>query len=209
MKYGIMPRLMWKVFHGSFARELPSITKEDIEPLMKRSYGRYRDILTSIPEFEKGDRFLVNILSAAMLSAVLLELPERPPVKAVEGYYHNAMTKTSVMRLSLKRGGAYTAKAQKKLAQQAEDSTRRYRGNPYTWCFRFEPGPSLDSYSAIFSACGICHLFQTLELSEYIPAMCTYDYDMAELSGSVFTRQFTLAGGGPCCDCHYSRREQN
>lgn len=209
MKYGIMPHLMWKVFCGSFTRELPSITKETPEPLMKRSYGRYREILTSIPEFEKGDRFLVNILSASMLSAVLLELPERPPVKAVEGYYRNAMTNNPVMRLFLKKGGAYTAKAQAKLAQQAEDSTRRYRDNPYTWCFRFEPGASLDSYSAIFSACGICHLFQTLGLSEYIPAMCTYDYDMAELSGSVFTRQYTLAGGGSCCDCHYRRREKN
>lgn len=205
MKYGIMPHLMWKVFRGSFTRELPCITKEAPEPLMKRSYRRYRKILTSIPEFEKGDRFFVNILSASMLSAVLLE---RPPVKAVEGYYHNAMTNNFVMRLFLKRGGAYTAKAQEKLARQAEDSTRRYRDNPYTWCFTYEPGPSLDSYSAIFSACGICHLFQTLGLSDYIPAMCTYDYDMAELSGSVFTRQYTLAGGGPCCDCHYRRRER-
>lgn len=208
MKYGIMPHLMWKVFCGSFARELFRITQEAPKPLMKRSYRKYREILTSIPEFEKGDRFFVNILSASMLSAVLLELPERPPVKAVEGYYHNAMTNNPVMRLFLKKGGAYTAKAQAKLARQAEDSSRRYRDNPYTWCFRFEPGPSLDSYSAIFSACGICHLFQTLGLSEYTSVMCTYDYDMAELAGSVFTRKFTLAGGGPCCDCHYRRREK-
>ncbi len=38
------------------------------------------------------------------------------------------------------------------------------------------------------------------------PAMCTYDYEMAELGGIVFTRKYTLAGGGPCCDCHYRKK---
>ncbi|BAK98679.1 hypothetical protein OBV_14810 [Oscillibacter valericigenes Sjm18-20] len=31
--------------------------------------------------------------------------------------------------------------------------------------------------------------------------MCTYDYDMAEQGGTVFTRQYTLASGGTYCDC--------
>lgn len=206
MKYGRMPKLMWALFQSSFTRELPRLTQEVPKTLMERAHIRYREILAPIPEFEKDDRFLVNILSASMLLAVLLELKERPPVKVVEEYYHNAMTNNAVMRLFLKKGGAYTAKMQAKLASQAKDSVRRYENNPYTWRFTYEPGSDLNSYSAIFSACGICYLFQTLGLSEYIPAMCTYDYDMAELSGSVFTRQYTLAGGGPCCDCHYRRR---
>ena len=35
-----------------------------------------------------------------------------------------------------------------------------------------------------------------LGLKECIPAMCTLDYDMAELGNTVFTREYTLAGGG-------------
>ena len=208
MQFGMMPRLMWTVFRGSFTRELPKITREAPKPLMERAYRRYREILTTIPEFEKGDRFLVNFLGASMLPAVLLELPEKPPVKAVEEYYHNAMTNNTVMRLFLKKGGAYTAKGRAKLARQAADSPRRYQENPCTWCFTHEPGPDLNSYSTFFTACGIYRLFQSLGISEYTPAMCTYDYDMAELSGSEFTRQYTLAGGGPCCDCHYRRGER-
>ena len=34
-----------------------------------------------------------------------------------------------------------------------------------------------------------------LGLKEYIPAMCTLDYDMAELNDTVFTKEQTLAGG--------------
>lgn len=28
---------------------------------------------------------------------------------------------------------------------------------------------------------------------------------MAEKTGTVFTRQYTIAGGGPHCDCHYQK----
>ncbi len=205
MKYGTMPRLMWTVFRGSFARELPRLTDAPAGPLMGKAHRRYREILAPIPEFERGDRFLVNILSASMLSAVLLELQERPTVAAVEDFYHHAMTDSVAMKLFLKKGGRYTAKAQVKLAQQARDSGRRRAANPYTWQFTYEPGPDLNSYTANFTACGILHLLNSLGLSEYTPAMCTYDYDMAELSGSIFTRQYTLAEGRPCCDCHYRK----
>lgn len=42
-----------------------------------------------------------------------------------------------------------------------------------------------------------------LNLEEYIPAMCAFDYDMAKLNNTEFSRQYTLASGGPYCDCHY------
>lgn len=205
MKYGMMPRLMWAMFRGSFAKQLPRLTDTPAGPLMEKAHRRYQEILAPIPKFEKGDRFLVNIFSASMLSAVLLELPERPAVEAVEDYYHHAMTDNAVMKLFLKKGGRYTAKAQEKLAQQARDSGRRSAANPYTWRFTYEPGPGLNSYTANFTHCGILHLLDTLGLGEYVPAMCTYDYDMVELGGSIFTRKYTLAGGGPCCDCHYRK----
>lgn len=35
-------------------------------PLMKRAKITYKDILRSIPDFDRDDRFLMNILSAAM-----------------------------------------------------------------------------------------------------------------------------------------------
>ena len=205
MRYGVMPRLMWAVFRGSFTRELPRLTDAPAEPLMEKAHRRYREILAPIPEFERGDRFLVNILSASMLAAVLLELPKRPTVAAVADHYHHAMTNNAVMKLFLKRN-SYTAKAQAQLARQARDSVGRSAANPYTWRFTYEPGPDLTSYTANFTACGILHLLGTLGLGEYVPAMCTYDYEMAQQSGTLFTREYTLAGGGPCCDCHYQKR---
>ena len=41
-----------------------------------------------------------------------------------------------------------------------------------------------------------------LGLFDYIPAMCHLDYDMTDAGGTaVFVREYTLASGGPYCDC--------
>ncbi len=59
-----------------------------------------------------------------------------------------------------------------------------------------------ESYEARFSKCGICTLMKELGLYEMVPAMCRLDYTMSEAGGvSDFIRQYTLASGGPYCDC--------
>ena len=204
MRYGIMPKLMWQVFAPSFRRALPLIVQQASNIVMKKAHAEYKHILDGIPEFDKGDRFLVNILSASMLVAVLKQLGVKPNLEQVTAYYHKAMNENAVMKLFLCKSNNYNEKAQSKLALQAIESQRR--NNPYSWKFRYEAGPNINSYTATFSTCGICHLFEAQGLSEYIPAMCTYDYDMAAGSGTIFTRQYTLAGGGPCCDCHYQKQ---
>ena len=58
-----------------------------------------------------------------------------------------------------------------------------------------------------FTACGICRLMNELELFDLVPAMCHLDYTMSELGGaSVFVREYTLASGGPYCDCGYKKK---
>ncbi len=108
-----------------------------------------------------------------------------------------------VMRLFLKRSNHYTTKYQSSLAASAERS--RHSTNPCSWRFAYAPGSTLDSFAAVFDHCGICHLFAQLGMKDVVPAMCAYDYTMAEKTGTVFTRQYTLAGGGPYCDCHYQK----
>ena len=34
------------------------------------------------------------------------------------------------------------------------------------------------------------------------------DYDMASLNKTKFTRKYTLAQGGPYCDCHYEHNSK-
>ena len=95
----------------------------------------------------------------------------------------------------------YTEKGRARLKAFARKS--QSITNPYDWKFTVEDGETINQYTATFYTCGICTLMNRLGLSEYIPAMCAFDYDMAAMNNTKFTREFTLATGGPYCDCHY------
>lgn len=206
MKMGILPRRMWLLFRGSFEKQLPLLEVRVPDGLMKQAKAKYWEIIESIPPFRENDPLEMNIISASMLAAVYLSLPEKPQAEAVKRYYAAAMG-NRVMGLFLKRSNYYTSKYQQKLAGSAERSHRST--NPYSWRFTFTPGPTLDSFDAVFDHCGICYLFGRLGMEDVIPAMCAYDYTMAEKIGTVFTRQYTIAGGGPYCDCHYQKERGN
>jgi len=46
-----------------------------------------------------------------------------------------------------------------------------------------------------------------LGIEEIVPAMCHLDYAMTEAGGaSEFVREYTLASGGPYCDCGYKKK---
>ena len=45
-----------------------------------------------------------------------------------------------------------------------------------------------------------------LGLYDLTPALCHLDYPMTETGGTTkFVRDYTLASGGPCCDCGYRK----
>ena len=47
-----------------------------------------------------------------------------------------------------------------------------------------------------------------LGLYEYVPALCALDIAMSEAGGAAdFIREYTLASGGPFCDCGYKKKE--
>ena len=67
--------------------------------------------------------------------------------------------------------------------------------------------PDGSGYEARFSKCGICTLMRELGIEEIVPAMCRLDYAMTEAGGaSEFVREYTLASGGPYCDCGYKKK---
>lgn len=67
--------------------------------------------------------------------------------------------------------------------------------------------PDGGGYEARFTCCGICALMKKLGLYDLTPAMCHLDYTMAEAGGTAdFVREYTLASGGPYCDCGYKKK---
>ena len=92
---------------------------------------------------------------------------------------------------------------------KAAGRSRAADRNPYSWNMEFLPYPDGSGYEARFTACGICTLMRELGLYDLVPAMCRLDYTMAEAGGtSDFFREYTLASGGPYCDCGYKKKRK-
>lgn len=205
MKYGMIPKLMWTCYKGTFKKHLTATLHEtDPSAVMKATHKKYKEILADVTEFDKGDRFIINIVSCALLSAVLLSVKNKYTLEDIRLYYRNAMCDNFMTKAASRKSKAYTVKGREKLKNQAIQS--QSNDNPYSWKFTVEDGATINQYTAYFQTCGICYLMGKLGLSEYVPAMCTLDYDMAALNNTAFTREQTLASGGTCCDCHYDHR---
>ncbi len=211
MKYSGMPWGMWQLFRRSFQKNLGTVFGMDPEAAARTTQnaeGNYRQIIGSLPEFEKGDRFKMNIVSCAMLSAFLLNLPEKPDVDKVTEYYRTAMM-TMPMKWFCRMSGRRKFTAGDIRGMKTTAAFRAADRNPYSWNMDFYPYEDGSGYEARFSRCGICTLMKELHLYEYVPAMCRLDYTMSDAGGvSDFIRKYTLASGGPCCDCGYRKKNK-
>ncbi|MBR2762053.1 MAG: L-2-amino-thiazoline-4-carboxylic acid hydrolase [Solobacterium sp.] len=209
--YG-MPFGMWMLFQNSFRHSLCTVlgySRADAEKITNRAKKKYRTITRHLPPFEKNDRFVMNIISCAMLGAFVLSMPDRPDAEKLGDYYEAAMM-TPAMKLFCRIKGkekfseADLAAMKKTAAQKAADR------NPYSWNMEFLPYEDGNGYEARFTKCGICRLFREIGLFGLVPAMCRLDYAMSEAGGtSRFVRRYTIAHGDPYCDCGYLKKEGN
>ncbi len=209
MKYSGMPQGMWFLFKGSFRKHLISgleIGAEEAGRIAASAGTRYREIIAKLPEFEKTDRFKMNIVNCAMLSAFVLSMKERPSVEKLTVYYAAAMM-TAPMRFFCRIMGKKKFSRQDIRGMKATAALNAADRNPYSWNMEFLPYADGSGYEARFSRCGICTLMKELGLYDLVPAMCHLDYTMAEAGGACdFVRAYTLASGGPYCDCGYKKK---
>jgi len=209
MRYSGMPFGMWVLFARSFRKNLTVVygyhpaTAGEIASKAKQ---RYKEIIGSLPEFEKADRFKMNIVSCAMLSAFLLNLPKKPGVEETTEYYRASMM-TPPMKWFCRMSGKKKFSEGDVQGMRDTAALRAADRNPYSWNVEFLPYADGSGYEARFTKCGICTLMGELGLFELVPAMCRLDYTMSEAGGtSSFVREYTLASGGPYCDCGYKKK---
>ncbi|MBR4473422.1 MAG: L-2-amino-thiazoline-4-carboxylic acid hydrolase [Oscillospiraceae bacterium] len=209
MKYAGMPMGMWALFHRSFREKLVSVcgfSQTAAAETEKKALPRYKEIIASLPEFEKGDRFKMNIVNCAMLAAFYLSMERKPTVEQMTEYYRAAMMITP-MKLFCRMAGKQKFSKKDVQGMEATAALNAADRNPYSWNMELLPYPDGSGYEARFSKCGICTLMRELGIFEIVPAMCALDYAMSEAGGaSDFVRRYTLASGGPYCDCGYKKK---
>ena len=209
MKYAGMPMGMWVIFQRSFRRNLTEALKYDEQEsrtITAAAKKKYREIIEKLPEFEKADQFKMNIVNCAMLSAFFLSMPSLPTVEDATEYYKKSMMIGAMKWFCRMSGKKKYTEADIK-AMKATAKLKAADRNPYSWNMDFYEHEDGSGYEARFTRCGICTLMRELGLTELIPAMCRLDYTMSEAGGVTdFVREYTLASGGPYCDCGYKKK---
>ena len=148
----------------------------------------------------------LNIVNCAMLGAFILSMPQRPQLEELTDYYAKAIM-TKLMHWFCRQSGK-TKFTQKDIAgMQAAAARKAADRNPYSWNMDFIPYPDGSGYEGRFTKCGICALMKELGLYDLTPALCHLDYTMSQAGGATtFVREYTLASGGPYCDCGYKKK---
>ena len=98
MKYMGMPMGMWALFGKSFEKHLIAELCFDADTAKSISVEaklRYKQIVAGLPEFERGDRFKMNIVSCALLAAFVLSMPERPNVERLTKMRNDRLSNSS------------------------------------------------------------------------------------------------------------------
>lgn len=200
---------MWTLFSKSFEQNLVTVFGLDrysAGTVKAKAKPKYKEIIARLPEFEKADRFKVNIVNCALLAAFVLNMPERPDVERLTAYYAGVMM-TPAMKWFCRKSGKSKFTKKDISSMKAAERLKAADKNPYSWNMEFLPYPDGSGYEARFYSCGICTLMLELGLYDLVPALCRLDYAMAEAGGaSDFVREYTLASGGPYCDCGYKKK---
>jgi len=209
MKYIGMPAGMWMLYNRSFRKHLVSdlkFTQDAAVRITKKAKPRYKKIIKKLPEFEKGDRFKTNIVNCALLIAFLKSMDRRPAVDELTDFYEAAMT-TKATKIFCKKGGKIKFTEKDIKGMKATAALKAADRNPYSWNMDYLPYADDSGYEARFYKCGICTLMKKYGYYDLVPAMCHLDYTMSVLGGTTnFVREYTLASGGPYCDCGYKKR---
>ena len=210
MKYAGMPLGMWVLFAGSFQKQLTAVLgydKATAKQITKTSKPKYKEIIAKLPEFEKTDRFKMNLVNCVIIGAFILSMPERPDVDILSDYYAKSMM-TKPMKWFCRMSGKKKFTKKDIDGMKATATLRAADRNPYSWNMELYEYPDGRGYEARFSKCGICVLMKELGLYDLTPALCHLDFTMSEAGGVTdFVRRYTLASGGPYCDCGYKKKK--
>ena len=174
MKYAGMPMGMWALFALSFRNQLTAVFGYDddtAKDITKKARTKYRKIIAGLPEFEKADRFKMNLVNCAMIGAFVLSMPQRPEVDRLTDYYAKSMM-TKPMKWFCRMSGKSKFTEKDIAGMKATAALRAADRNPYSWNMELYEYPDGSGYEGRFTKCGICVLMKKLGLYDLTPALC-------------------------------------
>lgn len=157
MRYIGMPLGMWLLYRKSFRDNLICVldlNAEEADRTTKKAKYEYKRIIAKLPEFEKGDRFKMNLVNCAVFISLVLFMEPKPTVEKLTEYYSKSMM-TKPMKLFCRIGGKnkFSEKDIKDMKNTAD--FKAADRNPYSWNMDFLPYPDDSGYEARFTRFGL------------------------------------------------------
>ena len=103
-----------------------------------------------MPEFEKADRFKMNLVNCAMIGAFILSMPQRPEVDRLTDYYAKSMM-TAPMQWFCRKSVKSKFTAKDIAAMKATAALKAADRNPYSWNMEFYEYPDGSGYEGRFT----------------------------------------------------------
>ena len=130
-------------------------------------------------------------------------------VQTLTDYYAKSMM-TPAMRWFCRKSGKNKFSDKDIAGMKQAEKLRAADRNPYSWNMDYLPYADGSGYEARFYKCGICVLTKELGLYDLTPAACA-DWITRwrrRAKRRTFVREYTLASGGPYCDCGYHKKQK-
>lgn len=199
MKYMGMPVALWAVFTRSFRKNLETcfgLNATEAKEVTRKAKVRYKKIIRELPEFEKEDRFKMNIVSCAMIGAFVLSMPKRPDVKTLTNYYRDS-SMTPLVSWFFRQSGKL--KFSEKDRQQMQKTARLKAAdrNPFSWNMDYFEYPDGSGYSVRPSERG--HGYAKEMLRQLLPkagALGIQKFLITCKVGNLASEKTILANGG-------------
>ena len=150
-----MPLGMWLLYKRSFRTHLQTVlgcTKREAKEVTKQAKPKYKAIIARVPEFEKEDRFKMNLVNCALLTAFVRSMETRPTVEALTQFYSEAMMNAPT-RWFCRMSGKQKFTEKDIRAMEKTAARRAADRNPYSWNMDFLPYPDGSGYEARFTTC--------------------------------------------------------
>ena len=168
---------MWTLFAPSFRNQLTAVFgygTNTAKAITKKAKPKYREIISELPEFEKGDRFKMNLGNCAMIGAFSSLHAGAPGCGAADGVLckiHDDKADEMVLPQERKK----QVYPKRYFRHEGDRHLKAADRNPYSWNMEFNEYPDGSGYEDAHQMRYLC-ADEKAGAVRFDPALCHLDY---------------------------------
>lgn len=205
MRRWLYPGLLFKLFCGSFKKEIASVYDVDFaRKTLLQAKRLFNLMMRNPPDIDWNGPMVMNTLVAAFVASVYNAGREKITPDQMRGIMTKGLESQGLFKHFLSMNDYFCKDWQDQRNASAKLSQKREFSDDFVAEFVY--GETTDEYGVVYHECGIYKLLKREGCTELAPFMCGFDYVMVKYMNATLKRTKTLATGGDCCDFWYTKK---